>query len=422
MIVFVEANATGTTVEAMRLVRAAGRSVLLLTGERDFYAGLAENPIYEADEVVDANCFDPVAICRALEGRTIDALLAFDDYRLLPAALAASMLGVPHAGLSGLLGARFKDRMRRLTSDMLGAVPARVVDEAAVEGLDTGRLRYPVVIKPVDESGSVGVRLCRSSLDLREAATFFATHRLNIRGYRPERRLLIEEFIDGPEYSCEISWSKAQHGFEIIGFTRKILGPPPYFVEMGHVHPCTLGSVDEDAIRRTILGWLEALELRCAAAHVEFRIDKTGGARLIEINPRLPGGHITKLVHWTSGRRMIQDYLAYHDRRSTSETRVESDAADAVAAAVRFLPMNLNFLDNAEADLFALRLGSFSGYREHKLSPPTKNQTNNTALSNYSRSGHILISAPSDRALTQSLSSIDSLIEEYASGGRRYVS
>ena len=43
--------------------------------------------------------------------------------------------------------------------------------------------------------------------------------------------VLIEEYLQGPEYSVEI------FGGEIIGITRKYLSREPYFVEIGHDFP-----------------------------------------------------------------------------------------------------------------------------------------------------------------------------------------
>lgn len=51
----------------------------------------------------------------------------------------------------------------------------------------------------------------------------------------------------------------------------------------------------------TILGWLEALKLDTSAAHIEFRVSDDGDVIPIEINPRIAGGNITRLIHAVTG-------------------------------------------------------------------------------------------------------------------------
>ncbi len=116
---------------------------------------------------------------------------------------------------------------------------------------------------------------------------------------------LAESFIDGPEYSAEII------GGRVVAVTGKHLGLAPNFIETGHdvppvnaaMLPCSL----DDAMARTIA----AVSLGDAPAHVEFRV-VGGRVTPIEINPRVAGGNIPKLVRLATGVDLVEQCLRFY--------------------------------------------------------------------------------------------------------------
>ena len=402
-IVFLEANATGTTYEAIQKARAWGCRIVFVTMDRPFYVGLADDPLELADEVIECDTYDPVAILRAIAGVQADAIIAFDDYHLPVAALCAMSLGLPHADVGSLLAARYKDFTRQRLAGVPGAVTSRRFTESALREADLTALDYPLVIKPVDESGSVSVRLCRGPQDVAQALSQFADHQINVRGYKPVRALLLEEYVGGDEYSCELLWDFERDGWKVVGITKKLLAPPPYFVEAGHVFPADLPDGLARRVEQRVLSWLATLGLRCAAAHIELRIDD-GEPRLIEINPRLAGDLITKLVFWSTGVDMVEHYLAFHMR---SRRTVAAQPVRHASAAIRFfLTAEVRTLERIRQ--LEGRMTELPGLIAHKLKVPA-GPINPTTQSNYDRLGYALLGAPAGSAVRASLD----LLEEF---------
>lgn len=402
-VVFIEANATGTTSQAMSQAREMGYEIIFMTGQFDFYNTVVDDPRRLADRVIEVNTYDPFAVAHELDQTPVAAVVSFDDYHLPVTAIVAELLGLPGASLLGLLATRFKDRGRGLTRDLPGgAVPYRVVSSTDPEQLSSIN-RFPVVVKPVDDSGSVDVRLCHTTSEVADAIRTGLQRGENVRGYRRVRRMIVEDFIDGPEFSCELSWDGENCSWRQRAVTTKLVGPPPYFVELGHVvtRRGQGGHGLDDLVSARVQGWLAALSLTAGAAHVEFRLGP-GGPTLIEVNPRLPGGHITKLVESVTGVNMVTDYLDFHLGRGL---RPVSPSLGVEAAAVRFLtradwrPDTIKLL--AEIDLITCRERILPTLPDARASgPPT---------SNYDRVGHVLLSG-SDEDVSRDLRSLDNLL------------
>jgi len=191
---------------------------------------------------------------------------------------------------------RFKHLVREACNQHSFEVPYALVDASAPgNGSPIG---YPCVVKPVDESGSFGVRRCNDD-DYRQACDFIAANMVHISGYRKAGRIIVEKYLTGEEFSAEMVWH-VNDGWRLIGFTRKLKGPEPFFLEIGHIFPHHFAPWLEEKITQSLCRCLGATGLEKSVAHVEFKIVDDEVA-IIEINPRLPGDMIVELVKLAKG-------------------------------------------------------------------------------------------------------------------------
>ncbi|HEU5270676.1 MAG TPA: ATP-grasp domain-containing protein, partial [Jatrophihabitans sp.] len=248
------------------------------------------------------------------------------EYFVGAAAELAGELGLPHPDAAAITDCRDKAVQRRrlraagLAGPDFGTAtePAQAADRAAELGL-------PVVVKPVSGSGSVRVRLCHRPAEVAEAAHAVLNADLANSGIPAQRAVLLERYLDGPEFSVET------FGRQVVGITAKHLGAPPYFVETGHDFPARLPVGDQNELVVTALAALDALGLGWGPAHVELRLTPAGAA-VIEVNPRLAGGMIPDLVRLATGVDLITATVANAAGRPTELTPVRNEAA-----AIRFL-------------------------------------------------------------------------------------
>ncbi|MFW5804587.1 MAG: ATP-grasp domain-containing protein, partial [bacterium] len=142
---------------------------------------------------------------------------------------------------------------------------------------------FPVILKPLDNSGSRGVYYCENieqAKNLIEQAFEFTNNDY----------LLAEEVIGGDEYSVESV--HFDYKTEVIQITKKITSEWPYNVELGHTQPAMLNQETEEEIFKIIVKVSKALGFNNCVSHTELKINN-GELIIIETSPRLGGDFIT---------------------------------------------------------------------------------------------------------------------------------
>jgi biotin carboxylase len=137
--------------------------------------------------------------------------------------------------------------------------------------------------------------------------------------------VLVEEYLSGTEFSVET------FDEQVVGVVRKRLGPHPHFVETGHDFPARTRAAEHDDLAATALAALRALGLGWGAAHVELRLTGAGAA-VVEVNPRLAGGMIPRMLREALGVDLIEQQVA----RATGRDKELRPNAE-LAASIRFL-------------------------------------------------------------------------------------
>ena len=164
---------------------------------------------------------------------------------------------------------------------------------AAVEGM-----KFPLIVKPTDRSGSRGITKINKPDEIKAAVGLSVSDSF-------EKMAIIEEYIDGEEYSCESISYKGKH--HILAVTKKYTTGYPHYIETGHIEPAGL---DEGMYRKVCLEIpkaLDALLIENGASHAEFKIDSEGNIRIIEIGSRMGGDCIgSHLVYLSSGYDFVK--------------------------------------------------------------------------------------------------------------------
>lgn len=309
---FLESNATGSGYEAIRAAKDRGCPVTFVTRDIGYYLrpGQLPFPMDAVDRVVTCETNESAAVVAALRpiAGEIVALISVGEWYLEAAAEAASQLGLTAQSPDAVRAVRDKSRTRQLCASAGVAVPrfVRVTSSLAASEADVG---FPCVVKPVDDAMSHGVRLCQNPAEVAGHSARLLDDTRNIRGQRKIPAVLVEEYVEGPEVSVEaLVWAGTPR---IVMITEKLLVPPPDFFEAGHALPAALPSDTAQACRDVVRRGLKAIGFDFGAVHAELRLTAQG-PKIIEINGRLAGGHITHLVKLATGSDMTDILIGMH--------------------------------------------------------------------------------------------------------------
>jgi biotin carboxylase len=246
---------------------------------------LAER-FYPAPGGSDESWTGPVA--QAVADRVPDGLIAFAEPHVIAAALAQERHGLRGPSLHAAVISRNKALQRATFAAHGIAQPDHLHVGRIAEARDWMLERLPVVVKPLDRAGSEGVELVADAAAVDEVVARRAD----------EGQVLVEEAVDGPEYSWEALGRDGEVVFENL--TAKETTPPPRFVELAH--RCGHRFAPEAAARVAGLtgGVLRAIGMRTGLVHLEFKTAARGPV-LMEIAVRTPGDYLPDAIGLTYG-------------------------------------------------------------------------------------------------------------------------
>ena len=189
--------------------------------------------------------------------------------------------------------------------------------------LDT--FAFPIIVKPTDRSGSRSITKLETPDGVSEAVACAVRDSF-------ENRAIIEEYIEGDEYSCESISHDGQHHF--LAITKKYTTGAPHFIETAQLEPAGFDPEMERRIVSVIFNALDALEITEGASHSEFKVDSDGNIRIIEIGARMGGDCIgSDLEMLSTGYDFVKMVIEVALGLAPSFTKV----CDPSAAAIRFI-------------------------------------------------------------------------------------
>ncbi|MGY2032078.1 ATP-grasp domain-containing protein [Nocardia gipuzkoensis] len=286
-------------------IRDGGHTFSFLTRDLGHYlrGKPGTHPLLGAANIVTTETNDEAALLPYV--RKLHELLSFDgvlsscDYYLPTVAAIAADLDLPGPAREAVAAACHKHRTRALCRAAAVPGPAFAVAEEWDEAVSAAtEIGYPLVVKPVDLCGGMYVRRVDDEEQLRAAVERIAGFPVNARGQARAPQILLEECLDGAEYSVETVTVRGRT--TVVGVTDKRLTGAPAFIEAGHMFPAALTADEQAAVSAVACAAITALGLDDTVAHTEVKL--TGdGPRLIEVNPRPAGNRITELIRRVTG-------------------------------------------------------------------------------------------------------------------------
>lgn len=236
-------------------------------------------------------------------------------------------------------------------------------------------MKYPLIVKPTDRSGSRAITKVMNVKQLKSAISRAIENSF-------EKAAIVEEFIEGQEYSAEGITFNGEHRFLTI--TQKVTTGAPHYIEVGHYEPAEISTDTKQRVFEQLRKALTALEITNSATHSEFKIDAKGNIKIIEIGARMGGDCIgSDLVEISTGYdylRMVIDVAT--GKRPTFKIRTEPKIS-----AIKFI---LNQKDLEDYNKVKIKIPN-TIYRESKI----ENVGSHEVTDSSTRFGYYILSADS---------------------------
>jgi biotin carboxylase len=211
---------------------------------------------------------------------------------------AAQALGVPHIPLPVAELCVHKLHMKEKLGPSGVNVPAfaRVTSPEDLRAF-TDRVGFPVVIKPVGNSGARGVQRLTQGMNIAAAFDYAL-------GFAYSGEVIAEKFISGLQISTEGLFHEGKFhctGFADRNYTR-LDDAVPFMVEDGGDIPTVLNGADKKKVEAEFEKAVRALGIDWGPAKGDMIFGDDGNAYVVEIAARLSGGNFCyDKVPWSTG-------------------------------------------------------------------------------------------------------------------------
>lgn len=293
-------------------VRAEGYRVVVAT-HRSIYDGYSERLRDKIDAPIFVDYASPDVRADLVEASrehdVAGVITGWEFFTALTAEVAAD-LGLPGNDPSLTPAARNKWRMAQVlhAAGVNHAVTVHAADaDELARQIEANGLDYPLVVKPVENAGSVGVRVVDDGIELDAAVKNAQAWPLEFpHDIALDNSVLAQSYVGGREYSVE---SLAVDGeIRHLAVTEKATTQGAFRAETGHTVPALLDEGDRDVLVAETTKALRALGFRNGAAHTEVKL-WNGRAWIIESGLRPAGDHIVKLATLATGTDFARSYV-----------------------------------------------------------------------------------------------------------------
>ena len=301
-IVFLGTNKTGSSYEGIKAAKRLGYETILLTN-RTIFVEEREGYI-EIDDVRLLNMSDTDELFSAInnlivEGKMIECFISFlDEYVYLAAMLTNIICSTPLT-FEPLQIMSDKILTRSYLSGKSYTPFFKVLSAHRDMGIELNELNdlFPLIIKSPKSNGSKDVILVENSWECKKAMK--KLHRKN-----PEFPILVEEYLEGPQYLVEVVVYHS--AITIAAIVEQEVTKGERFIITGYSICPNLEQ--PPGLKETVFSIIEDFQLRNGTCHLEMRLTNKGW-KLIEINPRMAGGAMNRMIEEAFGFNLAEQTI-----------------------------------------------------------------------------------------------------------------
>ena len=238
------------------------------------------------DEYAHINIIDKEACLAYAKEKKIDGVLtAATDFGVLTASYIAEKMNLNGIDYTVAQTIKNKYSIRKALVEAHADDTEQAFEISCNEDVENIKktIKFPVMVKPCDGSGSRGTNRVDRVEDFAEACNVAMCCSL-------AHKALVESFIVGKEYGVESFVYDGE--VHVLAVMQKWMTKAPYYAELGHAIPCCLGAEIEDHIKDCVKKAIQALHITFGSVNMDLLLDEQGGAHIVDIGARMGGNLI----------------------------------------------------------------------------------------------------------------------------------
>lgn len=301
VICFIETAKSGSSFEAIKIARKNGYKTVLFTARKSFLQ--EKNRFPEITQIVYVNQLAVNTIRDELtqlqqSNEKIKAIVSFID----PFVSMAARLMNDYCGTTISVDALeiMEDKAEtRITVLENSANPKFHVIHPCQKTPDISQLAYPFIIKLAKSSASRDVYVVQNQIEMEKKL-------FQLNTLYPQKKILLEEYLKGPQYAVEVLVHEGH--INIVAIVKQHMMKRKKFIVTGYEVQLDFSEVLLAKLKAVISSTMTALNAKNVACHVEMRL-VDGDWKLIEINPRIAGGAMNRIIEEAYGIHLAEETM-----------------------------------------------------------------------------------------------------------------
>lgn len=264
---------------------------------------LPENPGHTyADEFYNVSTIDKEAVLELARGLKIDGILSYaSDVSAATAAYVAETLGLPTNPYQSVRILTRKHLFRQLLNRHKLHMPEGQVFHDKEQARDYFyQMQLPVMIKPIDASGSKGVIKVQNREDFESAYD-------EAMSYSIEKNIIIEKFVRKKGYQIDGDGFIKDGKIVFFGVMdqHNNIGRNPH-APIGLSYPSIQKTEHQKKAYGLIQSIFDQLQMRFGAFNFEYIVEEGGDICILEIGPRNGGNFIPDTLKYVLGVDLME--------------------------------------------------------------------------------------------------------------------
>ena len=239
-----------------------------------------------ANEHAVINIVDEQACLKFAKEKKVDGVLtAATDFSVLTMSYIAQEMNLPGINYESAKIIKNKAAVRKCLFDAKADDTGYSFEIHSMDEIPDilPKVKFPIMMKPVDGSGSRGASKVERAEDFAKACEFAMSGSIS-------HRAVAEPFVEGKEYGVESFVDNGE--IHVMAVMQKDMTLPPYYAELGHAIPSGLPKDTEERIKECVTKTLVALGVNHGSVNMDLLIGKEGDVHIVDVGARMGGNLI----------------------------------------------------------------------------------------------------------------------------------